>query len=221
MVAVRSCDMVGSDDQAIHLMVDALRKAVFAAQKSTEVQSQQSQSLIACLSALSSALDSLGKESSSSLVLNIANKSISTVATTSSFNPSFRLHVNSIIQSMYTLFTRVLTPPANKQASLGASSLVNSFTGVPSTTDVKNLSTGSHQLFVRTEMKVVSSSASKQLPLFDDQQLPLKVQSMGLLSSVAAFDPSKYLKSLLMHQYGCSICSDLRFDILCHTQMAD
>lgn len=189
MVVEKSSDVVGSDDQAMHLMVDALRKGIFAAQKTTGVQLQQSQSLLSCLSALSSALDLCRKESSttSSLILNSVNKNISTIATTSSFNPSFRLHVNSIIQSMYTLFTRVLTPPAIKQASLGAPALVNSSIASSATTDVKN--TIIQEKTFRAEVKVVCSTVSKQLPVFDDQLL-LKAQSMGLLSSVATCDPS-------------------------------
>ena len=194
MVVEKASDVAGSDDQAMHVMVDTLRKGIFAAQKSTGVQLQQSQSFISCLSALSSALDSSRRESStaSSIALNSANKSVSTVATNSSFNPSSRLYVNSIIQSLYTLFTRVLTPPTIKQTSLGAPATANSSTGVSNTADVKNLLTGSYEVSIRTEVKVVCSAALKQLPVFDDQLL-LKVQSLGLLSSVATCDPSKHL----------------------------
>ena len=192
MVSEKSVDITGSDDQAMHMMVDMLRKSVFAAQKSTGMQSQQTQCLISCLSALSSALDSSRRESptTTSLIVSTANKSMSTVATASGLNPSFRLHVNSIIQSMYTLFTRVLTPPAIKRESLGTTASVSSSAGVTSITDVKHLSTGSHQNPTRPDMKVNSSVTSKQSPAFDDQLL-LKVQSLGLLSSVATCDPSK------------------------------
>ena len=176
-------DVIELDDQAIQALVDSLRKEIFTAQKSVGGQILNSQALIACISALSSALDGIKKESTSSSVIQVGNASKGSIII-SKARPTFRLHLCSIVQSMYTLFTRVLAPPTLKLEA------AESEAEVSPTPDGNSKQTN---MISRRLADTAATSASKQLLVSAAEQCQLKIQSLGLLASVAAYDPSKTL----------------------------
>lgn len=183
-------DVMELDDQAIQTLVDSLRKEIFTAQKSVSGQIPNSLALIACISALSSALDGMKKESTSSNSIQ-AGTSIRGNTAINKAKPTFRLHLCSIVQSMYTLFTRVLAPPILKQ--------VPNLTAAEIEAEVPPGADGSskHNSTRRADNATISASKQPLIPVAE--QCPLKIQSLGLLASVAAYDPSKYMSPLPSH----------------------
>jgi hypothetical protein len=176
-------DVIELDDQAIQTLVDSLRKEIFTAQKSVSGQILNSQALIACISALSTALDGIKKESTSSNSIQVGNANKGSTII-SKARPTFRLHLCSIVQSMYTLFTRVLAPPALKQVP-------NTAVAAESEADVPPATDGNSKQSNIRRADTAATSATKQLLITGAEQCPLKIQSLGLLASVAAYDPSK------------------------------
>lgn len=198
-------DVIELDDQAIQTLVDSLRKEIFTAQKSVSGQISNSHALIACISALSSALDGIKKESTSSTLIQAGNATKGSTSV-SKARPNFRLHLCSIVQSMYTLFTRVLAPPTLKQVPNSAAAAAAAVADVSPPTDGN-----SKQTIIRQD-DALATSASKQPLITAAEQCPLKIQALGLLASVAAYDPSKNLSSaLLCHSphYSVAVCTTL------------
>jgi hypothetical protein len=200
-------DVIELDDQAIQALVDSLRKEIFTAQKSVSGQILNSQALIGCISALSSALDGIKKESTSSSLIQVGNASKGSTII-SKARPTFRLHLCSIVQSMYTLFTRVLAPPALKQIPHSTVVAAESEAEVSSTADGNSKPTNTNLRRADT----AATSASKQLLVTATEQCQLKIQSLGLLASVAAYDPSRSLSpALFCHSlhYCVTACTTL------------
>lgn len=185
-----------SDLQAegARLLVDSLRKEIFAAQKNYGGSS----TLSALMQEVSVALDGSKANSTSSVKSapsivtsknhdnDNCNRSIGHTRDTVNGKPMYYQHHCSIVQSLYTLFTRVLATPVGTSKHLpdpDRSVVPESFNNGREGDDLTGNDT--------------SSSARKQFPSFSctplctsDQLLPLMIQSLRLLSSAASYDPS-------------------------------
>jgi hypothetical protein len=167
------------------MLVDTLKKETFSSQKAVYwLQTSSLQRLITCLDSLSSALDGY-KEECFQLLLHSAesgNKCDSKAL--------FFLHNTSIVQSLYTLFTRVLAPssvpPASPDISVGDENRSNKHRNSdnliqPTQITSSSLSTAS------------SSLSATALDAQTQSFVSLSTHSLRLMASIAAYNPSKHV----------------------------
>lgn len=165
------------------MLVDTLKKETFSSQKAVYwSQTSSLLRLIICLDALSSVLDGY-KEECFQLLLHSAEYIDKCGSKT-----LFFLHNTSIVQSLYTLFTRVLAPSFVPPASLDTSdTLIRPPQITPSS----------------LPSSTASSSLSLSATALDAQIqscVSLSTHSLRLMASISAYNPSKHVTSCLCTQ---------------------
>ena len=207
MVTEKSAENSGEDELGIQALVESLRSEIFAAQKISGGSVPNLQSLTSSIALVYSALDGFRSEATNAVSAGGSDKGSSLVIA-SNRKLSYRIHINSIVQSMYTLFCRVLLPsPAKGVDSLHAPiAIPSSF--IITDSDGKNIPNGARGYEVAESAISISS---KKL-VFTDDYLPLRIQSLGLLSSVATYDPGMVEESrisvALMHALFIKQCTN-------------
>lgn len=219
MVAEKFGENLGGDEQAIQALVDSLRREIFAAQKFCGGSIPNSQSLTSCIAAVYSALDGFRSESTNAVSVGGVDKGNNSVIA-SNRKLSYRIHINSIVQSMYTLFGRVLLPSPAKGVDSSQATIANSLGAILADSDTKGNPTAVRGYACRSEVvDSITSNSSKTLASADDQ-LPLKIQSLGLLSSVAMYDPGMHQKVMAaVHSFRHLHCFINGVLIICHERV--
>ena len=184
MVTDKSAENSGEDELGIQALVESLRSEIFAAQKISGGSVPNLQSLTSSIASVYSALDGFRSEATNAGSAGGSDKGSSLVIA-SNRKLSYRIHINSIVQSMYTLFGRVLLPSPAKGVDSSQAPIAASSSFIITDSDGRNISNGARGYEVAESAISISS---KKLA-FTDDHLPLRIQSLGLLSAVAMYDP--------------------------------
>ena len=214
-------DVVGScrsitelQEESARLLVDSLRKEIFAAQKNNGGFS----TLILRIQEVSIALNGSRTTPAKCTPSIVATKSHNTVGSNSGSvdnfgnaneKPIYYHHHCSIVLSLYTLFTRVL-----------ASSAI----AVPAISD----NSDDNREGAYSAYNATSSSAKNQPPIpsstahsISDLLLPLRIQSLSLLCSAASYDPSKYMYKYILYIILSFVCHTSFFTDKINYELAD
>jgi hypothetical protein len=169
------------------MLVDTLKKETFSSQKSVYwLQSSSSQRLITCLEALSLALDGY-KEEHYQFLLHSGDSSGK-----GDSKALFFLHHTSIVQSLYTLFTRVLVPSSTPSESTDISSGNRNCSNNNQNSDNIKRPTQTVPSFFPSSTFSASLSTTA-LEIETQSYLSISTHSLRLMASIAAYNPSKRL----------------------------
>lgn len=195
----KSAENSGEDELGIQALVESLRSEIFAAQKISGGSVPNLQSLTSSIAAVYSALDGFRGEITATVSAGGSDKG-SNLVIASNRKLSYRLHINSIVQSMYTLFGRVILPSPAKGVDSSQAPIATSSSTITADSDGKNMPSGFRGHESRKQVSESTMSISSRKLVFTDDHLPLRIQSLGLLSSVATYDPGKLQKAQTSQQ---------------------